>query len=367
VNKDNNLKVAIVCDWLNGIGGAELVVLQLHKMFPNAPIYTSQYDPKKIDWFNDADVRTTWVNMLPGKLKKFLPVLRAFSFSHLNLKEFDLVISSTGAEAKAVKFNKNATHISYCHSPTHYYWVRYDEYLKNPGFGKLDWLARIGLKTLVGPMKKWDFKAAQNPSYLLTNSNFSKSNILKYYKRESTVIYPPVDVATYSQNVNDSSNRDGYIVIGRQTPYKFFGLAVEACTKLNKKLVVIGDGPENSRLKSIAGPTIQFLGQIDNKQKLENLNNSKALIFPGIDDFGITAIEAMAAGTPVIAFKAGGALDYVDQTNGLFFEEQTVESLCRAINLMEQTSFDSQKVSLSVSHFSPVNFEQKLSDFINNL
>src|SRR3990167_1473815 len=157
------LKVAIVCDWLVSIGGAERVVLDLHKMFPGAPIYTSQYDPKKIDWFKDADIRTTWLQKLPYGLRKFLPVLRAWSFSHLDLSEYDLVISSSGAEAKGIKTSKNTLHVNYCHSPTHYYWIRYDEYLQNPGFGSFNWLARLGLEVLVGPMRRWDLKASQRP------------------------------------------------------------------------------------------------------------------------------------------------------------------------------------------------------------
>jgi hypothetical protein len=140
---NKNLKVAIVCDWLTGIGGAERVLLQLHKLFPDAPIYTSQYDKNKIDWFLEADVRTTWLQKLPSSLKKFLPVLRAIAFRGIDLSEYDLVISSSGAEAKAVKTGPKTIHICYCHSPTQYYWVRYDEYMKNPGFGAFDWLARI--------------------------------------------------------------------------------------------------------------------------------------------------------------------------------------------------------------------------------
>src|SRR5438105_1031004 len=134
----SNLKIALVCDWLTGIGGAEREVLELHKLYPDAPIYTSQYDPKSIDWFKGADVRTTWLQKLPKALKKFLPPLRAWTFSRLDLSEYDLVISSSGAEAKAVKTGPNTLHVNYCHSPTHYYWIRYDEYIQNPGFGWFD-------------------------------------------------------------------------------------------------------------------------------------------------------------------------------------------------------------------------------------
>lgn len=362
----NKLKVAIVCDWLIGIGGAEQVVLQLHKMFPDAPIFTSQYDPSRINWFTDADVRTTWVNKLPKKLRKFLPILRAISFSRLNLSGYDLVLSSSGAEAKAVKVGPNTTHICYCHSPTQYYWTKYDAYLTNPGFGAFDWLAKIGLKILVGPMRKWDYKAAQKPNYLIANSSYTKSNILKYYGRESTITFPPVDIDKYIDN-DQSNNRNGFVVTGRQTPYKRIDLAVAACTKLNLDLAVIGDGPDNKKLRDMAGPTIKFLGQISDELKAVQLQSAKAFIFPGIDDFGISAVEALAAGTPVIAYKEGGALDYINHTTGLFFDKQTVNGLCQVLEKFETSSFNHEIIRKSAQAFGIPVFRENINKFINSL
>lgn len=359
------LKVAIVCDWLTGIGGAELVVLELHKMFPNAPIYTSQYDPTKIDWFKDADVRTTWVNKFPKSLKKFLPVFRAMSFSKLNLSDYDLVISSTGAEAKAVKTGPKTTHVCYCNSPTHYYWMRYNDYLKNPGFGALDWLARIGLKLLVGPLRKWDYKAAQKPKYIIANSTFTQQNIKKYYNRDSSVIHPPVDIDKYKSTSNVA--RSGFIVVGRQTPYKRIDLAVEACTKNNLNLIVIGNGPENKKLKEIAGPSIKFLGQINDIEKAKYLRTADAFIFPGVDDFGIAAIEALAAGTPVIAYGKGGVLDYVNQANGLVFDEQSIGSITTALNKFKTLSFDHNSIQNSTNNFSIESFKNNFLSFLDSL
>lgn len=364
--KAKDLKVAIVCDWLTGIGGAEQVVLELHKMFPKAPLYTSQYDPERINWFNDADVRTTWINKLPKSLKKFLPLLRAYSFSRLDLSEYDLVISSSGAEAKFIKTGPSTTHINYCHSPTHYYWARYESYLKDPGFGALDWLARIGLKLFVGPMRKWDYKAAQRPNYLLANSTFTAQQIDKYYGRKSTVIYPPVDIEKYKPTIK-SQKRSGFIITGRQTPYKRIDLAIEACTKLNQELFVIGDGPDNNKLRSLAGPTIKFLGQVSDDIKNTKLQSSEAFIFPGIDDFGISAVEALAAGTPVIAYQAGGALDYINKENGLFFKEQSIEDLCMALETFRQTKFSESAVHLSSEQFSNNKFHQRLNNFIEDI
>src|SRR3990167_11315618 len=218
----STLKVAIVCDWLTGIGGAERVVLELHKMFPDAPIYTSQYDSASAPWFKDADVRTTWLQKLPKGLKKFLPVFRAWSFSRLDLSQYDLVISASGAEAKAVKTGPGTTHICYCFAPTHYYWSRYHEYMKHPGFGKLDWLARLSLRLLVGPLRRWDKKAARRPDYMIGISTHIQAEIKRYYGRNSLLVFPPVDIERFK--LNTGIERSGFVIAGRQTPYKRFDL-----------------------------------------------------------------------------------------------------------------------------------------------
>ena len=304
------MKVAIVCDWLLGIGGAERVVLELHHLFPDAPIYTSQYDPKKIGWFTDADVRTSWLQKLPGGLKKFLPVLRAWHFSHLDLSEYDLVISATGAEAKSIKKGPGTTHICYCFTPTHYYWSRYNEYMANPGFGAFDWLARIGLKLLVGPMRRWDKKAAKRPDYMVGISSHIQKEIKKYYGREASVIHPPVDVERFKKETEAA--RHGFVTAGRQAPYKRIDLAVAACSELNMPLIVIGNGPQHKKLVKMAGPTIKFVTDAADKDMPKYFQAAEAFIFPtNVEDFGITPVEAMASGTPVIAYKAGGPLDYI--------------------------------------------------------
>ena len=360
------MKVAIVCDWLTGIGGAERVVLELHKMYPKAPIYTSQYSPNKIDWFKDADVRTGWLQKLPVGLKKFLPVFRAWYFSHLDLSGYDLVISSSGAEAKGLKTGPNTKHVCYCHSPTHYYWSRYEDYLANPGFGRLDWLARIGLKVLLGPMRRWDYKAAQRPDYIIANSNYSKDQIQKYYKRESTVIHPPVDVERFAGKVEEP--RRGFITAGRQTPYKKIDLAVQACTELNLPLVVLGSGPDHKLLQKTAGKSITFLRGKSDQELAHYFQTSLAFIFPGIDDFGIVAVEALAAGTPVIAYKAGGALDYVEPgKTGEFFNEPTTDSLARALDKFNPQAFSNSQIQKSTSRFSALNFHKNFSDLLKRL
>lgn len=365
-------KVAIVCDWLTGIGGAERVVLELHKLYPDAPIYTSQYDPSGIPWFDDADVRTTWLQTLPKSLKKFLPMLRAWTFSRLDLSEYDLVISSSGAEAKGVKTGPNTTHICYCHSPTHYYWIRHDEYLENPGFPfGFNWLARWALKTMVGPLKRWDRRAAKQPDYMIANSTHTQAMIKKYYRRDSTVVYPPVETDRFKLPGNIKPPlRHGFVVAGRQTPYKRFDLAIEACDELKVPLVVIGDGPDHKRLEKLAnklpGRGTTFLSSTSDQEIVDHFQSALGFILPNMDDFGIVAVEAQAAGTPVIAYNKGGALDHVVAgKTGLFFDKQTVKNLAVTLEAVLAKTFNYSAIAEHAAQFSVPAFRKNIQAFIN--
>lgn len=361
----NNKKIAIVCDWLTSIGGAERVVLQLHKMFPKALIYTSQYDPHSIDWFYDAQVHTTHLQKLPFFLRKFLPYFRQQAFRKLDLTGYDIVISSSGAEAKFVKTGK-ATHICYCHAPTHYYWQRYHDYIKEPGFGPLNPLARIGLKLFVGPLRRRDYRAAQKPTLMIANSTYTKNQIKKYYGRDSQIVFPPVDIADFKHS--GKKNRSGLVIVGRQTPYKKIDLAVSACTKLNLPLTVIGDGPDNKKLRKLAGPSITFTGQLPRKEIISYLQSAEGFIFPGVDDFGIAAVEALAAGTPVIAYKDGGVLDYiVEGKNGLFFSQQSSASLEKTLQKFGEKTFSHSVVTKSAQKFSVKNFVDAMSKIVRSV
>lgn len=359
-------RVAIVCDWLTGIGGAERVVLEMHRLYPDAPIYTSQYDPSKIDWFAEADVRTTWLQKLPSSLKKFLPLLRAWTFSRLDLSDYDLILSSSGAEAKDVKRRTGAVHISYIHSPTQYYWTRYDEYLDKPGFPRgFNWLARLGLRLFVGPLKRWDFRAAQRPDYIITNSTHTQAAIQRFYKRDSIVVHPPVETDRFKLPSNPPL-RHGFVIAGRQSPYKRFDLAVEACNQLKVPLVVIGDGPDHRRLERLADRNVTFLTAVNDHDIVNHFQSALGFIMPNLDDFGIVAVEAMAAGTPVIAYKKGGALDYVEPgKTGLFFKEQTVEEVAAALETAQRKSFDYAAIARHAQQFSVASFRDTLQTAIN--
>ncbi len=359
------LKVAIVHDWLIH-GGAERVVQELHKMFPEAPIYTSYCAPDVRPRYN-GKVRTGVLQHWPfSRLRKFIPVLRIWWFSRLKLKGYDLVISSSGAEAKGIKVPEGTLHINYCHAPTHYYWKRFDAYMKNPGFGALDPLARFGLRLLIAPLRRWDKKAALRPDFMIANSSFIKSEIKKYYGRDSVVIHPPVDVERFMVK-GPPKPRRGFVTAGRQTPYKRFDLAVKACNDLGKHLTVIGNGPEHDKLCELAGPkTVTFLTTVTDEQMPLDFQKALAFIFPTeAEDFGVTPVEAMAAGTPVIAFNAGGPLDYViPGKTGEFYETQSVGALKQVLQNFNPSKYDPINIARHAQNFRPAVFREKITQLI---
>jgi glycosyltransferase involved in cell wall biosynthesis len=330
-------KIAITHDWLYG-GGAERVVEMLHQIYPDAPIYTSYCTPewrKKLG----GKVVTGYLQNWPfSHLRRFLPLLRQWWFKSLDLSDYDVVISSSGnGEAKFITTKESTVHICYCHIPTHFYWSKYEEYLAHPSM-RPHWLARLGLRVLVKPLRKNDYAAAQKVDYFIANSTHTQKQIQQYYDRPSTVIYPPVDVEHFTPP--PKGTRSGYIAWGRHVPYKRFDLAIEACNKLGADLTIIGSGPDTERLKKLAGPTIHFPGRMSDKQLVKTVQSASAVLFPNEEDFGLVAVEALAAGTPVIAYSGGGALDIVqDGETGVLFEDQTIAGMINAIRRFETMKF----------------------------
>ncbi|MDO4746960.1 MAG: glycosyltransferase [Candidatus Saccharibacteria bacterium] len=372
------MKVAIVCDWLTNIGGAEKVLLAIHKLYPEAPIYTSKYSEKGIDWFKDAEVRTGWLQIFPSWMRRILGPLRQRWFSHLDLSEYDLIISVTGAEAKAVKSGKrlheegkksknpNGIHISYCHVPTQYYWQMYDDYVENPGFGILNPLVRFFFKLLVKPLRKADYRAAQSPDYFVTISEYAQELMKRYYKREAIVIHPPVEIDAFSVQ-NDVSEEDYYITTSRQVNWKRIDLAVKACMKMNRKLLVVGEGPEHNNLVKMSNGSdlVKFVPLVGKKKLAKYLAGAKGYLFPSLEPFGIAPVEALAVGCPVIAFGEGGARDYVmNGENGILFEKQTIKSLVEAIEKFEKMKFEREKIAKTVENFKAERFDQEVRDYV---
>lgn len=393
---DKPPKIAIVTDWLTNVGGAERVLLAIHEMYPDAPIYTSKYDKKGIDWFKDADVRTGWLQIFPTSFRYFLSPLRQRYFRKLKLDDYDLVISVTGAEAKGITRAKK--HICYCHVPTQYYWQMYDNYVKHPGLGILSPIASFGLKLLIKPMRKRDYAAAQCPDKIITISHYAAEQIKKYYDRDTTIIAPPVNVAKFlgsgakatpdgkfSAACGKLGNRETIkneksqpnsterpplklITTSRQVAWKRIDLCIKACLETGDELTIIGQGPEHNHLEEIAhnSPLISFYPQMTQEELETFLRRSDGYLFPSLEPFGIAPVEALAAGCPVIAYAKGGSLDYVKPgENGILFEEQTISSLADAIRLLRKSSFSREKVQNSAKPFDVSVFKQKMEKFID--
>lgn len=365
--RDGEPRIAIVCDWLTNMGGAEHLVYSLHKAFPDAPIYTSVFSPEKCPIFKDLDVRTTYLQRLPRKLRErhqLFSLLRTSAFRSLDLKAYDVVISSASAEAKSIRVRKDATHICYCHTPTRYYWSHYEEYKKEPGFGALNPIAKLILPLFVRVMRRRDLQAVAGVDQFIANSHEVQQRIKTYYHRDAIIVYPPVETERFAPK-GSVQKENLYVVAGRQIPYKRIDLAIRACNALDRRLIVIGNGSEHEALAKMAGPKTEFLTNVTDDQIARYFQCAKAFIFPSLEDFGIVPVEAMAAGTPVIAFKKGGALDTVkDSKTGIFFEEQTVQSLVDALRRFEAMQFDGHTIIAHAKTFDEQVFIRKMQKLI---
>ena len=358
------MKVAIVHEWLSIYGGSERVVEEIHEIFPNAPIYTLVYNEKTMpERFKGYDIRTTFVQKLPfakTKYPNYLPLMPR-AFEELDLTEYDLVISSSTACAKGVITRSDAIHICYCHTPMRYAWEFYYEYTRGMNAIKKKIIARFMHKIRI-----WDRLAADRVDYFIANSHYIGGRIKKYYRRESQVIFPPVNTHLYQFVPN---KKIFYLIVSRLVTYKRVDLAIEAFNKLGLPLVIIGGGPEEKKLKAMAKENITFLGRLSDEEIAKYYAESKAFIFPGEEDFGITPVEAQASGTPVIAYGRGGALDTVlDGKSGILFMEQTVESLIQAVQSFEKNgvSWDAKQIKANSEQFSVQNFRYKLKSYIED-
>lgn len=359
------MKVAIVHDWLTNMGGSEKVVLQLHKLFPDAPVYTSIYNPEKVDpAFRNIEVIPSFLQKLPfskTKYQLFLPLM-PLAFEQFDLRGYDLIISSSHACAKGVIPSPRSAHICYCHTPMRYAWSGFHEYQDRE---KIGLLKKILILPLLHYLRMWDRLTADRVDYFVANSNEVAERIQKYYRKESTVIHPPVKLADVQSQVSDG---DYYLIVSRLVAYKRVDLAVEAFNRLQKPLVVVGDGPELKRLRELAGPTVRFVGRADDEQVAQFYQECKAFVFPGEEDFGITPVEAQSFGKPVIAFGRGGAVDTViSKKTGILFYQQTVDSLMQAVQEAENYTFNSNMIRQHANSFSEEVFRQKMKNFVESV
>jgi glycosyltransferase involved in cell wall biosynthesis len=357
------MKVAIVHDYLNQMGGAERVVMAFHDIFPEAPIYTSIYDPERVDpAFRTMDIRTSFMQKLPLVTKHHQPYLPLYPFAMeaLDLRGYDLVLSSSSAFGKGVITKPGTLHICYCHTPMRWCW-NYEEYVEREQLGKV---ARRILPFLITGLRVWDQTSAMRVDDFIANSPVIAERIKKYYRREAVVIPPPVEASRFPATPA-TEIADYFLALGRFIPYKRFDLAIEACNRLQLPLVVIGKGRDEERLKRIAGPTIRFLGRLSDEEVIHYYRHCRAFLFPGDEDFGITPLEAQAAGRPVIAYGAGGALaSVVDGVTGLFFREQTVESLVEVLATFNERNFDSDAIRNHALEFDTPRFQRRIMQFI---
>jgi len=351
-------RIAIVCDWLTNQGGAEHVVWELHQALPTAPIYTSVYNAEKLPQFGRIDVRTSFMQHLPfAKTRHQLYLLAyPYAFEQFDLDEYDIVISSSHSVAKGVITKPETVHICYCHCPMRYAWDGSQRYIAQSSF---PWIVK---KTFIPHamrrMRIWDRLSADRVDYFLANSSHTARRIKKYYERKSDVVYPPV----YTEKFHISKNvEDYFLAVGRLIPYKRFDLLVETFNDLGLPLLIVGTGPELSKLRSMAKNNIEFVGFVSDMELSDLYAECQALVFPQEEDFGIIPIEAMASGRPVIAYGRGGALEtIVDGETGVLFHEQTKESLMTAIKKFHPKKFSARAIKNHAEQFNASRFREQM-------
>jgi glycosyltransferase involved in cell wall biosynthesis len=355
------MRVALIHDYLNQYGGAERVLEALHQLYPEAPVYTSVYDADAMPaHFRSWDIRTSWMQRLPFWRRLFREyfLLYPSAFESFDLAEYDLVLSSSSAFAKGVIAPPSATHVCYCHTPMRFAWLT-DVYVERE---QIWWPLRLVLAVLLTHLRMWDVSSAPRVDHFIANSRAVAGRIRRFYGREATVIPPPVDLPPYC----DVAPGEYYLTGGRLVPYKRIDLVIRACNALQVRLKIFGGGRDRAALEAIAGPTIEFLGQVGEDERRALFAGCRAFIFPGEEDFGITPLEAMAAGRPVIAYAAGGALDsVVEGLTGRFFHEQSVEALCAAIDASRAERYQSLAIRRHAECFSREIFLLRMREMID--
>ncbi len=353
------MRLALVHDWLNQAGGAEVVLEALHGMFPEAPVYTAIADPTRVPAIAGWDLRASWMDRLPGihaHHQPYLPLYPA-AWRTTRLRGYDLVLSNKSGFCHGVDAG-SAVHVCYCLTPTRYVWEP-DEYLAHedapPG-------TRAALGTLLPTLRQWEIAAAARVDHFVAISSVVRDRIAACYGRDAVVIYPPVelDPLKLSDEVGDF-----YLILARLVPYKRIDLAVEAFNRLGRPLVVVGEGRDRARLESLAGPTIDFRGRLPQAEVAELLARCRALIWPGVEDFGLAPVEAMASGRPVIARRAGGVLDtVVEGRTGLFFDTPDPDALAAAVLRADEIYWDPLAIQAQARRFGRPVFEALLRDFL---
>ena len=358
------MKIALVCSWLNQYGGAERVLEALHDIFPEAPVYTSIYWPEAMPpAYRTWDIRTSFLDKLPlikERHQPFLP-LYPLAFEQFNFSEYDLVLSDSSAFAHGVITPPHALHICYCLTPARFLWS-YHQYIAGEGLGPL---ARALLPPFIYHLRLWDRAAADRVDFFATISEVVRRRIAKYYHREAKVIPPPVDTESY---LSSETIEDYFLIVSRLVPYKRIDIGVQAFNELGLPLVIIGDGRDRMRLQAMAQPNIRFLGRLPDGEVRQYFARCRAFIFPGEEDFGISCVEAQAAGRPVITYAGGGALETVEEgVSGTFFHQPMAASLAEAVRSFDPRSYNSAAIRRRAQTFSIENFKVRMRSFIEEV
>jgi glycosyltransferase involved in cell wall biosynthesis len=358
------MRVALIHDWLNQIGGAENVLESLVRVFPGAPVFTSMYAPDIMPpEYRTWDIRTTFMQHLPGVTRHhqaYLP-LYALAFSSLDLAGYDLILSNKSGFCHGAPCRRGAIHVCYCLTPTRFLW-QYEAYRARENINRG---LNLFLKPIVGLLRRWDYAAAQRVHHFIAISSEIQKRIRRSYYRESTIISPPVDITRFRPGPEPPG--DYLLAGGRLIPYKRVDLAVRACSQLGMRLVVYGDGRDRPALERLAGPCVTFVGRVPWDELVKLFQGAKAFVFPGSEDFGIAPVEAQAAGRPVIAFSGGGALDTViPGRTGEFFGEQSLESLAAALASFDPGAYDPAVCRANAEKFSAERFERELKESVWN-
>lgn len=358
------MKTAIVHDYFTQLGGAERVAEELYGMAPESDFFTTMAVPQCVPGrLKEAAIRTSWMQNLPRitEYYRFYFLLYPWGVRSLNLSEYDLVISSSSSYAKGVHTHRDAIHVCYCHTPTRWVW-NFDHYSRRDSFGPAQ---RLVLGQLVQVLKRWDESASRQPDHFVANSKVVAERIQKAYGRSSEVIHPPIDVSRFSISHEVD---DYYLVLSRLVSYKRLDVAIEACTKLRRKLLIIGSGPDRPRLEALAGPTVTFLGHIPDRKVEHIASRCRALLFPGEEDFGMAPLEIAAAGRPTIAYRAGGAVEsIIENETGVFFEAQTPEALAEVIEEFERMTWFSGLLRRHAETFSSAVFHDRFRMFLRRI
>jgi len=359
----SSLKVALVHDWLISPGGAEWVLKEFASLFPEAPIFTAVYDRKTMgSMFAKDRVSTSYMQRIPFAKRHYRKMLALMprAFEEFDLSDFELVLSSSSCCAKGVISPASTLHISYVHTPMRYAWDLYPDYIRQAGF-----LTRLAMRFQMTNIRQWDALSGIRVDRYLANSREVAARISKTYRRDAVVLHPPVRTDFYSLDSNPDRYDNYYLIVSRLVTYKRVDLAINACNKLDRRLIIIGSGPEERRLKRLAGPRVCFLGQVSDNEIRKHYRGCRALLFPALEDFGITPVEAQACGKPVIALGRGGALDtVVPGVTGVFFDEQTENSLINGIKEFENQHWDSARIRRHAEKYDRSIFLSKLQDFI---